>query len=247
VRNWTLAAVLAGAAALGAVAYLATRTAGGPTPAPAPVPAPATGTSPAAGTVNTDSARESADSAEPASGPFPDAPPTLVATLPRFELTDRAGTMRSLQDWPDRALIVNFWATWCAPCRREIPLLQQLQREHADEGFQVIGIAVDFRDPVLAYADEMKIDYPLLIGEQEALDAASAFGVAAVGLPFTVFSDRQGRIVAAHLGELHAAQAEVILDAVRRVNRGEAEPDAVRTELEQRLEALEPDPGEPEE
>jgi thiol-disulfide isomerase/thioredoxin len=161
-----------------------------------------------------------------------------VETLPSFQLADRAGEMRSLQDWPDRALIVNFWATWCAPCRREIPLLQQLQRDHADEGFQVIGIAVDFRDKVLAYADEMKIEYPLLIGEQEALDAAAAFGVATVGLPFTVFSDRQGRIVTAHLGELTAAEADLILDAVRRVDSGETTPADARVALKAALAAL---------
>lgn len=172
-------------------------------------------------------------------------PARLAETLPSFRLADRAGEPRSLQDWPDRALIVNFWATWCAPCRREIPLLQQLQRDHADEGFQVIGIAVDFRDKVLAYADEMQIEYPLLIGEQEALDAAAAFGVATVGLPFTVFSDRQGRIVAAHLGELTAAEADLILDAVRRVNAGEATPADARAGLEQALAALpEPSAGE---
>jgi thiol-disulfide isomerase/thioredoxin len=165
----------------------------------------------------------------------------LVETLPQFQLADRAGEMRSLQDWPDQALIVNFWATWCAPCRREIPLLQQLQRDHAGEGFQVIGIAVDFRDKVLAYADEMQIDYPLLIGEQEALDAAAAFGVTTVGLPFTVFSDRQGRIVTAHLGELTAAEADLILDAVRRVDAGETSPTDARIALEAALAAL-PEP-----
>jgi thiol-disulfide isomerase/thioredoxin len=171
--------------------------------------------------------------------PLPVAEPAqLVETLPSFQLADRAGEMRSLQDWPDRALIVNFWATWCAPCRREIPLLQQLQRDHADEGFQVIGIAVDFRDKVLAYADEMKIEYPLLIGEQEALDAAAAFGVATVGLPFTVFSDRQGRIVTAHLGELTAAEADLILDAVRRVDAGETTPADARVGLKAALAAL---------
>jgi thiol-disulfide isomerase/thioredoxin len=170
----------------------------------------------------------------------------LVETLPQFQLVDRTGQMRSLQDWPDQALIVNFWATWCAPCRREIPLLQQLQRDHAGEGFQVIGIAVDFRDKVLAYADEMKIDYPLLIGEQEALDAAAAFGMTTVGLPFTVFSDRRGRIVTAHLGELTAAEADLILDAVRRVDAGATTPADARAALEAALAAL-PEPESAEE
>jgi thiol-disulfide isomerase/thioredoxin len=176
---------------------------------------------------------------EPPPGPFAaTAPAQLAATLPVFQLADREGTLRSLQDWPDRALIVNFWATWCAPCRREIPLLMQLQRDHGAEGFQVIGVAADFRDKVIAYADEMKIDYPLLIGEQEALDAAGAFGVEAVGFPFTVFSDRQGRIVAAHLGELHAEEAAIILEGVRRVNAGEQTPLQARAAIQQGLDAL---------
>jgi len=173
-------------------------------------------------------------------------PAQLVETLPQFQLADREGQMRSLQDWPDRALIVNFWATWCAPCRREIPLLEQLQRDHAGEGFQVIGIAVDFRDKVLAYADEMQIDYPLLIGEQEALDAAAAFGVTTIGLPFTVFSDRRGRVVTAHLGELTAAEADLILDAVRRVDAGATTPADARVALEAALAAL-PEPESAEE
>lgn len=176
---------------------------------------------------------------EPPAGPFAEpAPSRLAETLPSFQLADRDGKMRSLADWPGQSLIVNFWATWCAPCRREIPLLQKLQKEHAAEHFQVIGVAVDFRDKVLSYADEMQIDYPLLIGEQEALDAASSFGIEAVGLPFTVFSDRRGRIVTAHLGELTESEAALILDAVRHVNSGKRSPQQARKELEAALAAL---------
>ena len=164
----------------------------------------------------------------------------LVERVPEFQLADREGRMRSLADWQGKSLIVNFWATWCAPCRREIPLLQQIARDNRDEGFEVIGIAVDFRDKVLAYADEMQIDYPLLIGEQEALDAASAFGIEAIGFPFTVFTDAQGRIVAAHMGELHGPEVAVFLQAVKAVNAGTRTPEQARTQITAGLAALQP-------
>ena len=179
---------------------------------------------------------------QPATEPLPPAmetaPKTLAATLPTFQLADRDGRMRSLQDWTGKSLIVNFWATWCAPCRREIPLLEKIQVEYGPEGFQVIGIAADYRDKVIAYADEIGLKYPLLIGEQEALDAATAFGIEAVGFPFTIFADRQGRIVAAHVGELTEPEARVILGAVRKVDAGTLTPDQARTEIETALAAL---------
>jgi thiol-disulfide isomerase/thioredoxin len=176
--------------------------------------------------------------ASPAPAPIP--AKRLVASVPDFTLADRDGRTRTLHDWAGKALIVNFWATWCAPCRKEIPLLQRLQREHASDGFQVIGIAVDFREQVLAYASQMKIDYPLLIGEQEALDAASAFGVEVVGLPFTIFSDRQGRIVTAHMGELTPAGADLILGEVRAVDAGQKTLAQARASIESRIATLPP-------
>ena len=171
----------------------------------------------------------------------PEQPPLRLAEqIPAFTLTDRDGQPRSLADWQGKSLIVNFWATWCAPCRREIPLLDALQQEFGPKGFQVIGIAADYRDKVLAYAEETKIGYPLLIGEQEALDAAAAFGVEVVGFPFTIFSDAEGRIVAAHVGELTRPQAEVILGAIADLNAGRLTLEQARRTIETGLEALPP-------
>jgi thiol-disulfide isomerase/thioredoxin len=210
-----LAALLLGAGCAGAAAYFLF---GRPATAPDPVPAePRT---------------------VPAATAPADATARLAATVPHFELVDRAGQRRSLGHWQGKALVVNFWATWCAPCRREIPLLRQIARERADQGFEVIGIAVDYRDKVLAFADEMKIEYPLLIGEQDALDAAAAFGVEAIGFPFTIFTDTHGRVVAAHMGELDAAEAALILDEVAEVNAGRQTPAKARRRIEAELAAL---------
>ncbi len=147
--------------------------------------------------------------------------------LPEFSLQGRDGKPVSIKAWAGKSLVLNFWATWCAPCRREIPLLEALHREWAERGVTVIGIAVDHRDQVLAYADELKIAYPLLIGEQDALDAAAAFGVTTPALPFTVFTDRRGEVVALYLGELHRPEADLILSVLQQLNQDQvALPDA---------------------
>lgn len=166
--------------------------------------------------------------------------PPMPTVLPDFSLQDRTGAKRSVRSWPEKSMIVNFWATWCAPCRREIPLLKDLQKNHGPAGFQVVGVAVDFRDAVLAYATEIGIDYPLLIGEEDGLEAVVSFGMGSIGFPFTVFTDKQQRIVATHMGELKAPQAEVILDAVSKVNSGELTVEAARVVVVKQLAALDP-------
>lgn len=167
------------------------------------------------------------------------APPREIPSeLPAFSLQDRAGVARSIRSWPGKSMVVNFWATWCAPCRREIPLLMRLQKEHGPEGFQVVGVAVDFRDAVLKYAEEMQINYPLLIGEEDGLEAALSFGLGSPGFPFTVFTDQQHRIVVTHLGELHEAQADIIFDAIGQVNLGNLTPAAARIVVAKQLYSL---------
>lgn len=164
--------------------------------------------------------------------------PGIPTTLPDFSLQDRDGQMRSIRSWPGKSMIVNFWATWCAPCRREIPLLREIQQKHGAEGFQIVGVAVDFREDVLKYASEIGIDYPILIGEQDGLDAVTKFGLGSLGFPFTVFTDTQGRIVLTHLGELTRPQSEVVLDTVGKVNRGELTVAAARGVAAKQLEQL---------
>ena len=166
--------------------------------------------------------------------------PAIPTALPEFSLQDLDGQMRSIRSWPGKSMIVNFWATWCAPCRREIPLLREIQQKRGAEGFQVVGVAVDFREDVLKYASEIGIDYPILIGEQDGLDAVTKFGLGSLGFPFTVFTDSQGRIVLTHLGELTRPQSEVMLDAVGKVNRGELTVAAARVVVTRQLEQLDP-------
>jgi thiol-disulfide isomerase/thioredoxin len=156
--------------------------------------------------------------------------PRIPALLPAFSLSDLKGKATPISAWGGKSLVINFWATWCAPCRREIPLLKTLASEWAGRDLTVVGIAVDYQDKVLDFAREFKIDYPLLIGEQDALDVAAQLGMDSPAFPFTVFTDRRGEVVALFVGELHRPQADLILSVVQELNQGRVQlPEARRT------------------
>jgi thiol-disulfide isomerase/thioredoxin len=170
----------------------------------------------------------------PAAAPAPSVPDRR----PELSLKDLDGRMHTLAEWDGKALIINFWATWCAPCRHEIPLLNAIRSEYAAKGVEIVGIAVDFPDDVRAFTKEFPISYPLLTGEDEGLAAARAFGVETMAFPFSVFTDRAGRVITLHLGELHRLQAQVILGIIARVDAGELTPEAGRSEVAGALKAL---------
>lgn len=151
--------------------------------------------------------------------------------MPDFVLNDSDNKPRSIQEWAGKSLIINFWATWCPPCLREMPLLKTVQAQRQAQNFQIVGIAVDRRDDVLAYMKDAGMNYPVLIGEQEAVEAAEKFGVKSLGLPFTVFTDNRGRLVTVKLGELSAERTNKILDTVHALNAG-------RLTLEQAIAAV---------
>jgi thiol-disulfide isomerase/thioredoxin len=143
---------------------------------------------------------------------------------------DQRGVTRRLSDWKGRPLLVNFWASWCVPCREEIPLLERLSRQRASQGLQVIGIAVDSRAAVLDYARRAAIQYPLLIGERPGLQAVRALGMEEV-FPFSVFVDARGRIVTLKIGRLRPEQAALILDRLNALDRGRIDLATARREI----------------
>jgi thiol-disulfide isomerase/thioredoxin len=159
--------------------------------------------------------------------------------LPDITLPDSTGAARKLSAWRGHPLIVNFWATWCEPCRREIPLFESLRRDPDGRRLQVVGIAVDERDAALKYARAMGIDYPILIaGEDGGLKAIGAFGMGAAVLPFTVFADAQGRIVSVKVGELHPDEAHLILARLADLSAGRLGLAAARSQISSGLKAL---------
>jgi thiol-disulfide isomerase/thioredoxin len=164
--------------------------------------------------------------------------PLVPTRLPDFSLKDLTGKSIPISAWSGKSLVVNFWATWCAPCRREIPLLKTVAAEWAGRDLEVVGIAVDYRDKVKDFAGQFKIDYPLLIGDQDALDVAAKFGMASPAFPFTVFTDRRGEVVALFVGELHRPQVDFILSEVQDLNQDRIRLPEARRAIADGLQAL---------
>ncbi len=134
----------------------------------------------------------------------------LGRTLPEFSLSDLDGQVRASSEWHGQLVVMNFWATWCPPCRKEIPEFIELQQKYAGHGVRFIGINMDKK--VLTakqYAQEMRINYPILTGSLNKLVAlGEELGNQSGGLPYTVIISREARIIYTHQGLLPGHQAE---------------------------------------
>ncbi len=136
---------------------------------------------------------------------------TLPETRPDFSMPDMAGNQRHISEWDGKIVLLNFWATWCPPCRDEVPLLIEAQERHGDAGLQVIGISLDERDKVAAFAEDFGINYPLLVHRTAGIDIAREYGDQIGALPYSVIYDAEGRVLAGHTGELHQEDLDRML------------------------------------
>jgi thiol-disulfide isomerase/thioredoxin len=143
--------------------------------------------------------------------PDPGAPEQVPQLIYSAHLPDVGGVGHSLGQWRGRVLVVNFWATWCAPCREEIPGFVRLQERHGARGLQLVGIAIDQPGKVADFAREFRMNYPVLIGGMETLELLRRAGNQQAVLPYTLVIDRAGNLVSRQPGGLTESRLEELV------------------------------------
>ncbi|MDE2598261.1 MAG: TlpA family protein disulfide reductase [Rhodocyclaceae bacterium] len=126
-------------------------------------------------------------------------------------LSTPEGKAASLKDWEGKIRVVNFWATWCPPCREEMPEFSAVQQKLGGKGVQIVGIGIDTPDNILAFQKKNPVSYPLLMGSYDTLRLTVELGNTSTALPFTVILDRQGNIAHTKIGKLNATELEKLL------------------------------------
>ncbi|WP_260292134.1 TlpA family protein disulfide reductase [Sedimenticola hydrogenitrophicus] len=122
--------------------------------------------------------------------------------LPAFSFANLEGEQQASSQWNGKVLVINYWATWCPPCRKEMPLFIETQQAYADRGVQFVGIAID--DPLMVqdFVDIYAINFPILIGNADAIRLSNRMGNRFDSLPFTAIFDRQGNTRYIQVGEV---------------------------------------------
>jgi thiol-disulfide isomerase/thioredoxin len=157
---------------------------------------------------------------------------------PEFSLPDLTGQDRAISEWDGNAMLINFWATWCIPCKREIPMLNQLSEDYHDTDFQVLGIAVDNVDNIQKFMEILPLSYLTLAHEDKSQEVANQFSNSFLVLPFTVFLDHQGRIFWMQVEEIHREEVDAILNRIWQVKSGELQYEDAQLALMEDLDQI---------
>jgi thiol-disulfide isomerase/thioredoxin len=137
--------------------------------------------------------------------------PIIGQQRPEFAAPDLNGDFQNIKQWDGKLLFLNFWATWCYPCKQEIPTFMELQEAYGEQGFQIVGLAIDDIDEVKEYVEEISLNYPTMVTQQAGIELAKRYGNPKGVLPFTVIINRDGKISNTIRGELSKKRAKEIL------------------------------------
>ena len=139
-----------------------------------------------------------------------------IAQLFATRLNDSNGKPQPLAQWQGRTLVVNFWATWCPPCREEMPAFSRLQTKYATNGVQFVGIALDTQENVAAFVKQIQVSYPLLMGEAEGMELTQQLGNSRLALPYTLVLDSAAKERLVRLGKLPEPELDDLLGKITR-------------------------------
>lgn len=134
--------------------------------------------------------------------------------LVEFTLPDVNDKPHSINQWRGKLIILNFWATWCPPCREEIPIFIAMQEKYGDKGLQIIGVAIDKKQDVINYQDFNFINYPVLVGQEEVMGIMRQYGNRMGALPYSVVIGPQGRILGRKVGDYKRPELETLLEGL---------------------------------
>ena len=146
----------------------------------------------------------------------PSLPDVSIARLFAAHLDDSNGKPQKIDQWRGKTLVINFWASWCPPCREEMPAFSRLQTKYAANGVQFVGIALDNAHNVIKFTQQHPVSYPLLVGDSQAAELTQQLGNTSQALPYTVVIAPAGDVRLTRLGRVAEQELDTLLASMTR-------------------------------
>jgi peroxiredoxin len=139
---------------------------------------------------------------------------SVPTEMVEFSLPDTDGKVHNINEWRGKIVVLNFWATWCPPCRAEVPLFVDTQEKFRKDGLVIVGVAIDKKQDVANFVDSYFINYPVLVSEQDNTELMARYGNRIATLPYSVVMDRKGKVIETHAGAYKKDQLYSVLNKI---------------------------------